>query len=68
MQKSISETALRRQIFNMLELKSNQIEKLEVKADMFQDFSTEDYFVQNQIEEETRLRVIHAAREIKIMN
>jgi RNA polymerase sigma factor (sigma-70 family) len=51
---------LRRQITNVLELKYNKIEKLEVEENIRVEFSPEDYLIENQSEEALRMKVLNA--------
>jgi RNA polymerase sigma factor (sigma-70 family) len=55
---------LRRQILNVLELKYHQAPKLEVEDNISIDFSPEDYYIQNQYEENLRIKVIHALNQL----
>lgn len=55
---------LRRQILNVLELKYHQMAKAEVEENMSIDFSPEDYYIQNQYEENLRIKVINALNQL----
>lgn len=57
-------TGLRRQIFNVIKLKENVIDKVELKDEMFQEFSSEDYLIQNQNEDENRKKVLKALNQL----
>jgi|WetSurMetagenome_2_1015567.scaffolds.fasta_scaffold331573_1 RNA polymerase sigma factor (sigma-70 family) len=55
---------LRHQIFNMLDLKNYQLEKVEIRESVAIEFSDEDLFVQNYGEEEIRKKVLGALNEL----
>ncbi len=55
---------LRNQIINILELKSNKIDRVKVEDDISIEYSPEDYFIKNQIEETVRKRVIKALNQL----
>lgn len=56
--------ALRRQILNMLELKVNQHNKVEITEDIDFEFSAEDFYVQHQTEEAIRNKVLIAMKTL----
>lgn len=55
---------LRHQIINILELKSNKIEKTNIEDNFVMELSPEDYFINNQNEENIRRRVINALKQL----
>lgn len=55
---------LRRQILNVLELKYNQTIKVEVEEHFSIDFSPEDYYIQNQHEEDQRIKITNALNQL----
>jgi len=55
---------LRRQILNVLELKYHQMDTVEVEESISIDFSPEDYYIQSQVEENLRLKVIKALNQL----
>jgi RNA polymerase sigma factor (sigma-70 family) len=55
---------LRRQILNVLELKYHQTSRVEVEDHISIDFSPEDYFIQNQYEENLRIKIINALNQL----
>jgi RNA polymerase sigma factor (sigma-70 family) len=63
-QKSYLIKGLRNQIINILELKQNNITKVDIE-DYFQiDFSPEDYYIKDQQEKLTRNRVLDALNQL----
>ncbi len=55
---------LRRQILNNLELKYYHITKVELEDQFLVEFSTEDYLINQQFEENQRTRVIQALNKL----
>jgi len=55
---------LRRQILNILELKYNQMDRIKVEENISIEFSPEDYYIQNQVEEQLRNKVLLALNNL----
>jgi RNA polymerase sigma factor (sigma-70 family) len=55
---------LRRQILNVLALKYNNIDKVEIEENISVEFSPEDYYIINQQEQETKNKVLNALNQL----
>ncbi|HEY4789253.1 MAG TPA: RNA polymerase sigma factor [Bacteroidales bacterium] len=55
---------LRHQLLNYLQLKYYQTDKVEVEENIKVEFSPEDYYIQHQIEEDRRNKVIQALNRL----
>jgi len=55
---------LRRQILNILELKYNQMDRVNIEENLSIEFSVEDCYIQNQYEEELRHKVLKALNNL----
>jgi RNA polymerase sigma factor (sigma-70 family) len=55
---------IRHQIINILELKCNRTEQADIEETFVVEFSPEDYFINNQTEENTRKKIIHALNQL----
>jgi RNA polymerase sigma factor (sigma-70 family) len=55
---------LRRQIINILELKYSQMDKVKIEENLSIEFSPEDYYIQSQVEEELRNKVLDALNNL----
>ena len=55
---------LRNQIINILELKNNKINRIEIEDNISVEFSPEDYYINNQLEDAVRKRVLQALNKL----